>query len=976
LTTVENAKKRKSHDEEQPQREEKNVLRTLRNEFPKFTGFYEQRRAMQRQHKKPTHELRTRGRSDCEYTRRFEATTEVVNKLHYYSVDKDSRQAAKFLCECTDYYKAKDHLLNLLGASHVTPSSLMRFRLRIQVRTNKALLLLKEIKEEGFSCCTKEEFLFFQRNAPVPRILSLRETTGIDVDNGAARFVPIIPGLRAIFESTQFNQDNLIDLSNKAITLVISADGYQATGSIEVEQANIRIMNLKSHHRAPYASFPIYMGAHKESYEKVMAFFSVIANQLLNLKKNGLHFKCPAFGCCACAAGIPIDSNNMHTVTNIILLLAADMKWFKMGIGAKASVCQLCGMNCAHNAIDKSTKALDYKSATEEFFSEIAKFVESDQTAKQEWQKMIGVLNQNDTDKEYSGTIPLYPPTVISAFRNSNMYKIWQERHPQHIGPDLLSFLNSKYDIVTDALHLGLNVVRKLLIDTFVAYAVGLEANGDNGIDRLLQGLRLAKLPQVAKGLEYALKDYKEYTKKSSSTSETASIEIVVTEKLIESYVNRQSAEALRKEATDLGLQLTYKVGSQSKPKTKVMLKNEIKSEITKLGHNKSISANDLMKQSRFDTVEIDASFQEQQQNKWVQSMQLSAPNLISILSGRLKLIGRECKTVMQNQNFKSLARVLNPDVQVYDTKLKDRLAGTDAQIEAIDVHLAAAQDELDQAADEVASRLASGPHNGDSSSDEIEAAITNFEEHYATLRRRLEDWKNEREELVDQQLRIIHDIEATASGVLEDNMPEKLKEMVTEWELFVAVLNPWIQPTHGDKSAKMAELEDHESRLAEWKKHHNKMGLSTTSFYYHWLIDHSEQARLDWMKKDLPFPIQEIHCELSEHINKLQKKELAALIAMLWQSPNFSADRKLRNAFYHVLHDWLMRLVLFPDTIHVRKDVTCSVCHGIGHRKDNSICPLYNKDDAQRAPTKKRRKKSSSVTVTASSRKAAPQKD
>jgi hypothetical protein len=101
------------------------------------------------------------------------------------------------------------------------------------------------------------------------------------------------------------------------------------------------------------------------------------------------------------------------------------------------------------------------------------------------------------------------------------------------------------------------------------------------------------------------------------------------------------------------------------------------------------------------------------------------------------------------------------------------------------------------------------------------------------------------------------------------------------------------------------------------------------------------------------------MNCQAGEHINKLVKTEFAPLAGLL------RADQ-VKNAFYHIMRDWQVRLVYYPNCIHVRRIEKCSSCKRMGHRCSSRVCENYPayaaKNKAKRAAEREEEKAKTSA--------------
>ncbi|KAH8046780.1 hypothetical protein JL721_12305 [Aureococcus anophagefferens] len=131
-------------------------------------------------------------------------------------------------------------------------------------------------------------------------------------------------------------------------------------------------------------------------------------------------------------------------------------------------------------------------------------------------------------------------------------------------------------------------------------------------------------------------------------------------------------------------------------------------------------------------------------------------------------------------------------------------------------------------------------------------------------------------------------------------------------WRLLVAAIKPWVAPP-ATRPEKFAALEGNEARVQEFFTLHRALGFKEKSSYLHGLEKHSTE-RIKFFEKHFPgHPPQECHCQVQEHANKLVKNEIAPFIGSL---------RKpcLKNSFFYVIREWSIRLLHFPETIHVRR--------------------------------------------------------
>ena len=194
-----------------------------------------------------------------------------------------------------------------------------------------------------------------------------------------------------------------------------------------------------------------------------------------------------------------------------------------------------------------------------------------------------------------------------------------------------------------------------------------------------------------------------------------------------------------------------------------------------------------------------------------------------------------------------------------------------------------------------------------------------------------LAELRAEEDRLVDAQDLLAADAVAVDTGLLQ--LPTELVTIKENWRLFCAWLVPWVEPPPGDAATKRAALGGHESAVAEWlafrRAHFAARELSD---YGHSLCVHGGQIR-DYFALHCPdIAPQDLNTQAQEHVNKLVKNELAPLMG-IFRSP------RLKNAFYYIQREWQVRLLEFPDTIHVRRNEKCGSCGWFGHRMTNARC-------------------------------------
>ena len=147
-------------------------------------------------------------------------------------------------------------------------------------------------------------------------------------------------------------------------------------------------------------------------------------------------------------------------------------------------------------------------------------------------------------------------------------------------------------------------------------------------------------------------------------------------------------------------------------------------------------------------------------------------------------------------------------------------------------------------------------------------------------------------------------------------------------WELFSKAITPWIHPHVGTVAEKMAALEGNQGKIDAWVVKRTALGYTELSYYYHWFVEHSDEARKFFLKELPGIAIQDVVCQAKEHANKLTKQEFAPLASML-------RNGKLKNAFYHVMRNWNARILHFIDTIPVKRIIQCHVCKRFGHQQN-----------------------------------------
>jgi hypothetical protein len=133
----------------------------------------------------------------------------------------------------------------------------------------------------------------------------------------------------------------------------------------------------------------------------------------------------------------------------------------------------------------------------------------------------------------------------------------------------------------------------------------------------------------------------------------------------------------------------------------------------------------------------------------------------------------------------------------------------------------------------------------------------------------------------------------------------------------------------------KMKALEGHQQRKDAWVEKRTALGYPETAFYYHWLTEHAAEEFEYWGKDFTGFAITSVNCEAKEHGNKKIKQEILPLMGLLRQG--------VKNAFNHVMQNWLVRLLHFPETIPVRRVEKCGACGTLGHRCSSRLCPEYD---------------------------------
>ena len=183
----------------------------------------------------------------------------------------------------------------------------------------------------------------------------------------------------------------------------------------------------------------------------------------------------------------------------------------------------------------------------------------------------------------------------------------------------------------------------------------------------------------------------------------------------------------------------------------------------------------------------------------------VTAPQLLVILGGRLKLIGREVRILMTT--FPVLLRALDPSSALISEELTRRIKDEEKVIDAAIKHVKELTASVETGAEEASAAL--------------EDALADLEHKYDELDLMIAD--NER--VTAGELALVPEL-------------ERYHEYFTS---LVALLKPWVHPPATFKE-KIDCLEGNQVRVDLFLRLHTALGLGTKSSYFHGIVAHSTQ--------------------------------------------------------------------------------------------------------------------------------------
>jgi hypothetical protein len=327
------------------------------------------------------------------------------------------------------------------------------------------------------------------------------------------------------------------------------------------------------------------------------------------------------------------------------LLILADMLWLRMAQGYQTNVCPRCGFNSALSSNAPGDFGKGRTLRTTDYHEKInASFYAA--------------------EKDFLS----HCPDIAESFYKSKAFTDWKEENPGHVGPSLFPFLSSFF-FHSDRLHCGLSLVPKETVGTVVWYAMKLESEGKHGILRLLSSLRRASLGLCALRIEFALKEAGAFNKEAREASNKGGR----TKELVESYVKPLLAPRLRVECNDLGI--PTKDGKNNKDRRTLAF--DLVTELVKRVADGSITPAHLLSGDR---LTVEGSLQELADaslaaGEWG----VTAPQLMAIISGRMKMIGRECTTLLIT--YPQLITGMSVEFDVVQGAITEALARVDANL-------------------------------------------------------------------------------------------------------------------------------------------------------------------------------------------------------------------------------------------------------------------------------------------------------
>jgi hypothetical protein len=161
------------------------------------------------------------------------------------------------------------------------------------------------------------------------------------------------------------------------------------------------------------------------------------------------------------------------------------------------------------------------------------------------------------------------------------------------------------------------------------------------------------------------------------------------TKELIDNYVKPLFVARLRDECNDL---LISTKDGNNKNKDRRTLAFDLVTELVKRVANGSITSAHLMSGNR---MTVEGSLSQLADAALVGDWGVTAPQLMAIISGRLKMIGRECTTLLNT--YPQLITGMSTEFEVVEGAITDRLAGVDAELITCGVEISKLKEKLEE---------------------------------------------------------------------------------------------------------------------------------------------------------------------------------------------------------------------------------------------------------------------------------------
>ena len=206
------------------------------------------------------------------------------------------------------------------------------------------------------------------------------------------------------------------------------------------------------------------------------------------------------------------------------------------------------------------------------------------------------------------------------------------------------------------------------------------------------------------------------------------------------------------------------------------------------------------------------------------------------------------------------------------------------------------------------------------------------FQALFESIESDTENYDEYRDEAIriGNNLSLLYQVDNGEAVALGPKAQQAMDVVLALKALTIPIVHPYSDDPEDLKKAIAGHKERAEFFIEQLESEHWKINFGDHSNYVHWMIAHAYEDSL-YCIEHFGCHLSAFSCQTSEHFNKVLKRCVERLHGF---STRCIGENEWRNKFGFVMHEYMLRLFYFYDTICPLRHQTCTKCHKSGHNK------------------------------------------